>query len=77
MLIKQRSSTVHELTVAEIDFVSGGITENQCIGAATLGGGVIGGGIGFFAGGIGAFGGAGFGMGVGGALGMMFCTYIV
>ena len=56
----------------EIDYISGGLTENQCIGISTFAGGVIGGiaGIGT---GPGIIAVSGFGMAVGAAFGMVVC----
>lgn len=63
-----------ELSIGEIEMVGGGyMTENECIGAFTVGGGFIGGGIGFFFAGVGAVGGAGLGLGFGGGIGLMAC----
>ena len=62
---------MNELTFDQVDMVSGGgLTENQCIGAYTLAGGVFG----FFAGGPV---GAGLGLGFGAATGGLLCHYLV
>lgn len=68
------------MTQDQIDQVSGGVTENQCIGAFTLAGGataaylsVVGGPVGWatFSSNV------GLGMGAGGALGMIACVRLV
>lgn len=69
------------LTLDEIECVSGGagrgrLTENQCIGAMTLLGGIVGGlatGMGTW--GLGTAAGWGLGMAGGGAVGMLVCAY--
>jgi hypothetical protein len=61
-----------ELTVQEVAEVGGAINETQCIGAFTIGGGIIGGVAGgYFAGDI--VNGIGFGMALGGGIGGMVC----
>lgn len=59
------------LTIDELTHVPGGVTENECVGAFTLGGAAIG----FFAGGGGA--GADLGAALGGGIGLMLCGSIV
>ena len=63
---------MQEMTDAEIALVSGGITENQCIGLFTLGGALVG-----AVGSGGNIGVAGYGAALGGALGMVTCARIV
>ena len=59
-----------ELTFEELGAVSGGMTENECVGVFTVGGAGLGGMIGGFAG-------AGLGGMLGGATGLMLCNSIV
>jgi len=59
------------MTIQDIDAVGGGMTENQCIGFFTLGGGVAGA---LFGGG---FVGAGFGMAAGAGFGMVVCVKMI
>ncbi|GAB2590999.1 hypothetical protein ISP15_16910 [Dyella jejuensis] len=66
---------MQELTINEVELVSGSMTTNQCIGVYAIVGGVTGGVAGAFLGaGIGAFGGSSFGLAVGGAFGMIVCN---
>lgn len=68
---------MQQLTLGQIDMVSGGMTENQCIGAFTIGGGLLGFGIGAIVGsGPGAVAGAGLGLGFGGGTGLVVCHYL-
>lgn len=69
---------MQELSISEVECVSGAwkITENQCIGAMTLMGGVIGGTLTASATyGFGTATGWGLGMSIGGAAGMVLCRY--
>lgn len=61
---------MREILTDECCLVAGGITENQCIGLFTAGGGFLG-----FIGGGGV--GLGTGMVVGGALGNILCVRLV
>lgn len=63
------------LMINELDCVSGGITETQCVGYTALVGGFIGGAISAYGtGGWGTSGGWGLGFAAGGAIGGMFCA---
>ncbi|MBX9295706.1 hypothetical protein K5M35_03750, partial [Chromobacterium vaccinii] len=66
---------MQELSLDEVLECSGGraITENQCIGVFTAVGGALGAWGGFYAAGVGALSGASFGMGAGGAAGLIIC----
>jgi hypothetical protein len=71
---------MQELTMNEISLVSGSyrMSENNCIGAMTIGGGILG----AFAGGgwnfgAGAVSGFGIGAALGGGVGMMVCNHLM
>lgn len=61
---------MNELNEIELAMVGGGMTENQCIGMWSLGGGLIGG-I------VGGWGGFGIGLGAGAAVGMVVCVKMI
>ena len=68
------SATMKEMTVNEVEMVSGAMSTNQCIGIYALVGGVTGGVAGAILGsGVGALGGSSLGIGLGGAFGMIVC----